>query len=207
MSSHALSTTRVPVSFVMGSAITLALFWGLQHLISDQVIVTPTIESGVPLFTRLTPPVINHPPRPAKPLPPPTSNPPGPGVTHLVVTVPPITGGGPGPGVPTSLFNPGTPPSQPMPTDQDAIVRVAPQPAYPEWAKTHNVEGWVLVEFTVTASGAVADPVIVDAEPNGTFDSAVLRAVSGWKYSPRVADGVAVDRPGMRVVLKFHLED
>jgi hypothetical protein len=23
----------------------------------------------------------------------------------------------------------------------------------------------------------------------------------------RVADGVAVDRPGMRVVLKFHLED
>ena len=36
---------------------------------------------------------------------------------------------------------------------------------------------------------------------------AVLGAVSGWKYSPRVSDGVAVDRPGMRVVLKFHLED
>jgi hypothetical protein len=33
------------------------------------------------------------------------------------------------------------------------------------------------------------------------------RAVSDWKHSPRVADGVAVERPGMRVVLKFHLED
>ena len=84
------------------------------------------------------------------------------------------------------------------------IVRV--EPIYPTRAASRGVEGYVIVEFTVTSNGSVVDPVVVESEPSSIFNSAAERAVLKWKYKPRVVDGTPVDVPGVRTMLTFQLE-
>ena len=85
------------------------------------------------------------------------------------------------------------------------IVRV--EPIYPTRAASRGIEGYVIVEFTVTSNGSVIDPVVVEAEPSGIFNSAAERAVLKWKYKPRVVDGAPVEVPGVRTMLTFQLAD
>ena len=76
------------------------------------------------------------------------------------------------------------------------IFQVPPQ--YPRRATQRGIEGWVLVEFTITSSGAVTNPIVVDAEPPGIFNRSALRTIVKWKYKPRILDGKAVPRPGVQ---------
>ena len=99
-------------------------------------------------------------------------------------------------------LNLGAPPSD---TDIIPLVRVVPQ--YPTTAQSRGIEGWVQVEFTITAAGTVRDPVVLAAEPPSIFNRAALRAIRKWKYNPKVEDGQAVERPGVRVRLDFRLDD
>jgi protein TonB len=91
-------------------------------------------------------------------------------------------------------------------SDRDVTPLVRIEPEYPMQATRRGVEGWVLVGFTITAQGTVKDPVVVDAEPKGVFDEAVRKAVSNWKYNPKIVDGVAVERRGVQVIIRFALE-
>ncbi len=90
-----------------------------------------------------------------------------------------------------------------------AIVKVAPQ--YPRIAATRGIEGFVTVEYTVTATGRTTDVVIVEAittEGNATsvFDRAAVAAAEQFKYQPRVQDGVAVEVHGVRNRFVFELD-
>ncbi|MXY55396.1 MAG: energy transducer TonB, partial [Gammaproteobacteria bacterium] len=85
------------------------------------------------------------------------------------------------------------------------IVRV--QPTYPRRALTRGIEGWVLVEFVVTETGTVRDPVVLVADPPGFFERAALRAVVKFKYKPKVAGGKAVAVSGVRSRIVFEMED
>ncbi|MEN8721454.1 MAG: energy transducer TonB [Alphaproteobacteria bacterium] len=84
------------------------------------------------------------------------------------------------------------------------MVRVAPQ--YPRRALSRGIEGWVEVEFTISKVGTVENAVVNDADPPSIFNRAALKAVSKWKYKPKIDDGVAVERHGVRVVLTFELD-
>ena len=84
------------------------------------------------------------------------------------------------------------------------IVKVAPQ--YPSRAQSRGIEGWVLLRFTVTETGAVIDPEVIDAEPSGVFDTAAKKAVVRFKYKPRVIDGVAQKVPGVEHLITFEME-
>ena len=84
-------------------------------------------------------------------------------------------------------------------------MRVNPQ--YPIRAADRGIQGWVEVQFTISAAGTVKDPVVVDAKPATIFNRAALRAIRKWKYSPKIEEGVAVDRPDVRVRLHFNLEN
>ncbi|MYD99544.1 MAG: energy transducer TonB [Gammaproteobacteria bacterium] len=85
------------------------------------------------------------------------------------------------------------------------ITRV--EPIYPRRALMRGVEGYVLLEFVVTRTGTVRDPVVLVAEPPGYFDRAALNAVLKFKYLPRVVDGVAMDVPGVRARLLFEIDE
>jgi protein TonB len=60
---------------------------------------------------------------------------------------------------------------------------------YPVAARAKEIEGYVIVRFTVTESGSVANPEVLRADPPGVFERAARRAVLRWKYQPQVADG------------------
>ncbi|MCZ6781846.1 MAG: energy transducer TonB [Proteobacteria bacterium] len=91
--------------------------------------------------------------------------------------------------------------------DMDIIPLVRLNPQYPFRAAERGIEGWVDVEFTISAAGTVVDAVVVASEPGSIFNRAALRAIRKWKYNPKIEEGVAIVRPGVRVRLVFELED
>ena len=85
------------------------------------------------------------------------------------------------------------------------IVRVAP--IYPRRALTRGIEGYVLVEFVVTETGSVRDPVVLVSDPPGFFERAAVGAVLKYKYKPKVEDGRSVAVSGVRTRIVFEMED
>jgi protein TonB len=59
--------------------------------------------------------------------------------------------------------------------------------------------------FTITTAGTVKDIKVTASRPGTVFNSAAIQAVGKWKYNPRVEDGVALERPGVRQRIKFQL--
>jgi protein TonB len=85
------------------------------------------------------------------------------------------------------------------------IVKVAP--VYPRRAQTRGIEGYVLLEFVVTKSGAVRDPVVIEASPPGIFDRAAIQAALKFKYKPKVVNGEPIDVAGVRNLITFELAE
>jgi protein TonB len=84
------------------------------------------------------------------------------------------------------------------------IVKVSP--VYPRRAQTRGIEGYVLLEFIVTRTGAVTDPVVLESKPPGIFDRAAVNAALKFKYKPKVVNGEAIDVAGVRNRITFELE-
>jgi len=95
----------------------------------------------------------------------------------------------------------------PMGIDRDALPLVRVNPVYPTRAEELRIEGWVRVQFNVTATGTVRDAIAVASEPRGTFDEAALEAVARWRYNPRVDAGLVVERVGLETLFRFRIED
>lgn len=66
-----------------------------------------------------------------------------------------------------------------------------PRPPYPPAARRGGKEGWVDVQFTITAKGRVTNPRVVGSSPKGVFDRAARRAVQRWRFRPRMVNGKA----------------
>ena len=92
-----------------------------------------------------------------------------------------------------------------MDGDRIPIVRV--NPVYPRAALERGLEGWVVLDFSVTEHGTVENATVVDAEPANTFNRAALAAVSKFKYKPAVVDGQAKPSHGVRFRMVFSLEE
>ena len=82
----------------------------------------------------------------------------------------------------------------------DIIPIVVIRPMYPRDAAMKGQEGWVKVEFTITAIGTVKNPRVIEAKPPRVFNREAIRAILKWKFKPRVIDGVAVDRPATQII-------
>lgn len=93
------------------------------------------------------------------------------------------------------------------PSDADVMPIVRVQPNYPQRAAERGIEGWVLMEFSISKAGTVENPTVVDADPPNIFNRAAIRAVGKWKYKPKIEDGQPVERHGVQTVLTFELED
>ncbi len=90
--------------------------------------------------------------------------------------------------------------------DQDVMPLVQIHPEYPPRAQSRGIEGWVLVQFTITPAGTVKDATVIDGQPKGMFDDAAVKAVSRWKYNPKIEEGTAVERRGVQVRLTFKFQ-
>jgi len=91
--------------------------------------------------------------------------------------------------------------------DRDVIPLVRINPEYPQRALREGIEGWAQVQFTITGTGTVTDVVVVESSPPRIFDDAAVKAVSRWRYNPKVEGAVAVERVGVQTILRFDLEE
>ena len=72
------------------------------------------------------------------------------------------------------------------------VYRVPPR--YPHEAAIHGIEGTVRLRFTIDENGEVLDPEVLYSFPGHVFDREALRAVSRWRFRPRMVDGQPVRR-------------
>ena len=76
--------------------------------------------------------------------------------------------------------------------DQLPSPRGQLRPLYPPRARLHRIEGWVDLEFTVTAAGAVENLRVTAAHPDDTFVRAAVQAAERWSFNPGRHDNRAV---------------
>ena len=206
---------RFPVALGLACGVSMGLFWLLRALIGvsgaiDEIQSAPKIEfvrlrreTEVEEKRRVKPQI-------DKPEPPPTATEvstseqlsvmPGADIAALAPSVDysGLGAGGGGLGASELAVGGGV--------DRDAVPQVRIQPDYPIQARQRGIEGWVDVQFTVASDGSVRNPVVLRAEPKSIFDQAALQAVKGWKYNPKIVDGKPVERPQMKVRIRFELE-
>lgn len=84
------------------------------------------------------------------------------------------------------------------------IVKVAP--VYPRRALQRGIEGFVIVEFTVSTIGSVIEPVVIEAQPQGIFDQAAMDAAKKFKYKPRVVNGEPAQVSGVQNRITFKID-
>lgn len=94
----------------------------------------------------------------------------------------------------------------------DPLPIYKPAPRYPRTALARGIEGYVVVQFTITKNGSVRDPSVVGGfdqagAPTEVFDRAALRAVERFKYRPPVVDGETVEQQGVRNRITFKLAE
>lgn len=208
--SQAANITRLVIGLILGLAITLSLFWVMQYLIAtaDRTLNEDAAGSLVD-FVRVKrdESVKQRQLKPKKP-PPPDAPPPQPPTPQLeslnanaekiaisdvpVETDIEMTGGGFSLGVGEGDYLP--------------IVKVAP--IYPNRALTRGIEGYCVVQYTVTKQGTVKDPVVIEDQcTSSLFYSASLNAALKFKYKPRIMDGEAVEVPGVQNKFTYEITE
>jgi len=207
--SQAANLTRLVIGLVLALAITLSLFWLMQYLIetADRSLNDDGAGNLVD-FVRVKrdETVKARQAKPKKPPPPdaPPPQPPTPQLDNLdanaekiAISAVPVetdiemTGG----------FSLGVGEGDYLP-----IVKVAP--IYPNRALTRGIEGFCVVQYTVTRQGTTKDPLVVEDQCTSTlFHRASLNAALKFKYKPRIMDGEAVEVPGVQNKFTYEITE
>ena len=203
MSNLGIFLRRYLVAFGFAAATTAALLILMEQLIRPDF---AEVVAKPPPPKISFEPVIEDPPsdiRTQLPEPPPPVDPP-----PLLALVPTADLDGPSMGLIALDPGPVTTKIDPSLSRADGglltIVQVAPN--YPERARRQGTQGYVVVEFSVDATGAVQDARVIDAQPKGIFDRAALISVQRSKYRPRVEGGKALVVHGVRKRVLFNLQ-
>lgn len=220
---------RVGAAFVIGALITLSLFWLMQFMILHSAIgLEPTDDLKMVEFVRLKrdptlktrkrkPP--EKPPLKKRPPPPKVSTPsrkvvrsPTPRVSVPNLDFPALNPRLNGPLVSglqaeAEVVSTPAPVSDPAPagevsTNLVPVFRVKPK--YPRRAARRRIEGWVKVEFTITAAGTVKDAEVVESRPGSIFNREALKAIARWKFKPKMVSGKPVEQRAVQV-LEFRM--
>jgi protein TonB len=198
---HAL---RIPIAGLSGALLTASMFWVLWSFVETSFDAGERVEAQRIEFSRVRPDTKIVEPREEileHERPPPTPETPrltftGGGVDNRVAQLAPV------------MDTRGASARMTMTagSDRDVVPLVRINPDYPQRALGRGLEGWVQVQFTITASGMVKDAIVVDAEPDGIFDDAALKAIARWRYNPKVDNGAQVERVGVQARIVFQLE-
>ena len=197
---QAASLVRLVIGFVTALAVTLSLFWLMQYLIetadrtlndsgAGNLVDFVRVKRDEAIERRQLKP--KKPPQPdqAPPQPPtPQLDNLNPNAEKIAISAVPVetdiemTGG----------FSLGVGEGDYLP-----IVKVAP--IYPNRALTRGIEGYCVVQYTVTRQGTTKDPVVIESQcTSSLFQKASVNAALKFKYKPRIMDGEAVEVPGVQ---------
>ena len=90
--------------------------------------------------------------------------------------------------------------------DRGAYPKFRVQQQYPRRAQERGIEGWVVVRFTITKTGGVRDPIVVESS-SSLFERSALKAVSQYKYEPLVVNGEPQESPNQHIRLVYEMAD
>jgi len=200
---------RYSSALVFAAIITFSLFFMMQYLIvSSNYPLDDDVAGYIVDFVQLEHEEIvrTKKPKPKKP-PPPETPPPEPPAPKLdkakpnadivEITAVPVTTNIE---ISASGFSLNTGDSEYLP-----LVKI--QPIYPRRALARGIEGYVILEFTVTKQGTVKDIKIVESDSKTSiFHDAAIKAAEKFKYKPRVVDGQAIEVPGVQNKITFKIE-
>lgn len=78
-------------------------------------------------------------------------------------------------------------------------------PLFPEVAKKKNITGYVRLLITVDPTSAVKSVEILEAQPEGYFETAAIEAVRKWKFKAAYQNGSPVES-NIKRRIEFKLE-
>lgn len=200
---------RIIVSILLGGVIAFVLFVIMAELISNSSrpqekvppapvidIVMSTPDDATQIRSRVPPPPPPPPQQPPKlePVEPDTADA---NTDGLSFNMPAVDIGG----ASVDIGGVGA-----MQRDGDATPIVRIEPKYPAQAARDGKEGWVRLSFTINEVGGVDDVEVIDADPKRVFDREAKRALSKWKYKPKIEDGKPMKQFNMKVQLDFKLD-
>jgi TonB family protein len=77
---------------------------------------------------------------------------------------------------------------------------------YPPRAFSERLSGYVQLEFDVTAAGRVENVRVVKSS-DSQFEDPAIRAVSEWRYLPRIIAGERARSSGVQTIIRFQMDD
>ena len=80
-------------------------------------------------------------------------------------------------------------------------------PNYPEYARRRGIEGFVILQFTININGRVINPSVQQANPPDHFETAALRAIKQWQFSPGRNDNGTLIPCRFQMRIDFKLEN
>ena len=200
---------RLVVGLVLATAVTLGLFWLMQYLIetadrslnddgAGNLVDFVRVKRDEAIERRQLKPKKPPPPEAAPPQPPtPQLDNLNPDAQKIAISAVPVetdiemTGG----------FSLGVGEGDYLP-----IVKVAP--IYPNRALTRGIEGYCVIQYTVTRLGTTKDPVVIESQcTSSLFHRASLNASLKFKYKPRIMDGEAVEVPGVQNKFTYEITE
>ena len=188
---------------LLAAVVTTGLLFLMRHFVAiDEATLDERAPVGNLVFLRSVPEQEPPPHRPIRVDPPPPAEPPpqtrewrhtstGSYGEGIYEQTPPSVGVGPREATESRLAIP--------------LLRQAPD--YPQRLRARGIEGWVVVSFTITETGATADAVVLDSNPPGAFDAAALRAIARYKYHPQLIAGRPVAMPGVALRIVFEMDE
>ncbi len=221
-----LDTTKTPSIIIIAIIFNIAIFILIQQLVSNELTLNLNLSALNPVelirtqqkpkqpeqkkeIDEIEPPPLEEPPPPPK-MAEPQIEKPQPMESRLSppdINMPLSLSGSPYLGDFSKNALKAMPRSKPSKPNID--INVVPTlripPVYPLRALRSGIQGVVTVEFIIAIDGSVKNPVIINAKPPKIFDSAVLKAISKWKYNPDMIDGKPVEKKA-RQDIKFKLK-
>ena len=91
------------------------------------------------------------------------------------------------------------------PVNQEYAPLEKKRPIYPYVSQFNGIEGYCIVQYTVTELGAVRDVFPDDCSPIGLFEGVSVKSAEEFIYQPRIVDGVPQSVSGVQNKFTFDL--
>ncbi len=92
------------------------------------------------------------------------------------------------------------------PSDHGLVNLVRVSPVYPARALAMGLEGHVIVQFDVDASGRVVNAVVIESS-HSVFEKEAIRAAERFRFKARVVDGVPLMSRGIQNMFTFTIDE
>ena len=75
---------------------------------------------------------------------------------------------------------------------KEARATQVTNPVYPQSARARGIEGFVVLELSISERGLISEVRVLQSKPEGVFDQVAIDAVKKWTFTPAIKDGSTV---------------